>query len=143
MDMQVMEKMDARPSLAGRVAIVTGSTSGIGLGIARALAEAGADVVINGFGDARRDRAAPAPSSSAIPARSVLYNGANLMDPAAAAGLVDDDDRRVRPDRHPRQQCRHPVRQPDRGFPGREMGRDHRAQPVGRVPHHPRRLRAR
>ncbi len=36
--------------LAGRVAVVTGSTSGIGLGIARALAEAGADLVINGLG---------------------------------------------------------------------------------------------
>ncbi len=56
MDAQVLEKLDAAPSLAGRVAIVTGSTSGIGLGVARALAAAGADVVINGFGDPRRDR---------------------------------------------------------------------------------------
>jgi NAD(P)-dependent dehydrogenase (short-subunit alcohol dehydrogenase family) len=38
--------------LKGKVAIVTGSTSGIGLGIARALAAEGADVLINGFGDA-------------------------------------------------------------------------------------------
>jgi 3-hydroxybutyrate dehydrogenase len=37
--------------LKGRVAFVTGSTSGIGLGIARALAAAGADVALNGFGD--------------------------------------------------------------------------------------------
>jgi len=37
--------------LKGKRAVVTGSTSGIGLGIARALAEAGADVVVNGFGD--------------------------------------------------------------------------------------------
>jgi 3-hydroxybutyrate dehydrogenase len=38
-------------SLQGKVALVTGSTSGIGLGIARALAGEGADVMLNGFGD--------------------------------------------------------------------------------------------
>lgn len=38
--------------LSGRVALVTGSTSGIGLGIAKALAGAGADIVLTGFGDA-------------------------------------------------------------------------------------------
>jgi 3-hydroxybutyrate dehydrogenase len=39
-------------NLRGRVALVTGSTSGIGLGIARVLAQAGADIALNGFGDA-------------------------------------------------------------------------------------------
>ena len=39
-------------SLKGKVALVTGSTSGIGLAIARAFAGQGADVCINGFGDA-------------------------------------------------------------------------------------------
>jgi len=38
-------------SLAGKSAVVTGSTSGIGLGIARALAGAGADIMLNGFGE--------------------------------------------------------------------------------------------
>ena len=37
--------------LAGKSAIVTGSTSGIGLGIARRLAAAGANVMVNGLGD--------------------------------------------------------------------------------------------
>ncbi|TJW32632.1 MAG: SDR family NAD(P)-dependent oxidoreductase, partial [Mesorhizobium sp.] len=40
-----------RRPLEGRTAIVTGSTSGIGLGIARALAQNGAAVMLNGFGD--------------------------------------------------------------------------------------------
>lgn len=39
--------------LHGKIALITGSTSGIGLGIARALAAAGADVALNGFGDAQ------------------------------------------------------------------------------------------
>ncbi len=38
-------------SLRGKVALITGSTSGIGLGIAKALAAAGAEIVLNGFGD--------------------------------------------------------------------------------------------
>ena len=38
--------------LEGKVAIVTGSTSGMGIGMAEALAGAGAKVVLNGFGEA-------------------------------------------------------------------------------------------
>ncbi len=38
--------------LNGKSSVVTGSTSGIGLGIAKALARQGADIVLNGFGDA-------------------------------------------------------------------------------------------
>jgi NAD(P)-dependent dehydrogenase (short-subunit alcohol dehydrogenase family) len=43
--------MTVATTLAGKVALVTGSTSGIGLSMIRALAAAGADVALHGFGD--------------------------------------------------------------------------------------------
>src|SRR5262245_52440236 len=50
MNVQLKMDMTGAPMLAGKVARVTGSTSGIGLGIARALAGAGAAIVLNGYG---------------------------------------------------------------------------------------------
>jgi NAD(P)-dependent dehydrogenase (short-subunit alcohol dehydrogenase family) len=48
------ENMTSGGALAGKVSLVTGSTSGIGLGIARALAAAGSEIVLNGFGKPER-----------------------------------------------------------------------------------------
>jgi 3-hydroxybutyrate dehydrogenase len=45
------ENLPTTKALAGRVSLVTGSTSGIGLGIACALAAAGSEIVLNGFGE--------------------------------------------------------------------------------------------
>ena len=59
--------------LAGRRAAVTGSTSGIGLAIAEVLAKAGADVVINGFGDH-----APALAQVGAHGTKVVFVGADL-----------------------------------------------------------------
>ncbi len=73
--------------LAGKTAIVTGSTSGIGLGIARTLAGAGANIVVNGFGD----RAAIEEIVSELRERNnigAVYNDANLADPEAVAAMV-------------------------------------------------------
>jgi 3-hydroxybutyrate dehydrogenase len=74
-------------ALQNRSAVVTGSTSGIGLGIARALATAGANVMLNGFGEAaaienlRCDLAA----NSGV---EVSYHGADVGKPAEVADLI-------------------------------------------------------
>ena len=63
--------------LKGKTALVTGSTSGIGLGIARQLARQGANIVLNGFGDT----AAPRASIEALGVK-VDYHGADMSRPA-------------------------------------------------------------
>jgi 3-hydroxybutyrate dehydrogenase len=89
MDMQVQEQVDAARPLAGKVAVVTGSTSGIGLGIARALAQAGSDVVINGLGKPDEIDRTLADLERDHPESRIVYNGANLMKGEEAAGLVE------------------------------------------------------
>ncbi|GEQ97992.1 3-hydroxybutyrate dehydrogenase [Iodidimonas gelatinilytica] len=73
--------------LHGKTAIITGSTSGIGLGIAKALAHAGAQVVLNGFGDAAEIEKTRAALQSET-GQTVLYNGADMTKPDQIADLV-------------------------------------------------------
>ncbi len=73
-------------SLEGKTAIVTGSTSGIGLGIARALARNGANIVLNGFADEARIAALRAEIE--LHGVQAIYHGADLMQPAQIAQLV-------------------------------------------------------
>ena len=73
--------------LRGKVALVTGSTSGIGLGIAHALAAAGADVVLHGFGDAAEVARLRDALVNEHGVR-VAYDGSDLADPDAVAALV-------------------------------------------------------
>ncbi len=74
-------------SLAKRHAVVTGSTSGIGLAIARALAKEGADVMINGFGDARAIEAERGAIEKEFGVTCV-YNGADVSKGAEVAAMI-------------------------------------------------------
>lgn len=74
--------------LKGKAAIVTGSTSGIGLGIARSLAAAGADIMLNGFGDAAAIEALRAGLEAEFGVR-VAYDDADMAKPDRIRAMVD------------------------------------------------------
>lgn len=79
--------------LKGRTAVVTGSTSGIGLGIARALAAQGCNIMMNGFGEAaeiERERST-VEKEFAVKA---LFNGADLSKGEQCAELIRDAEKR-------------------------------------------------
>jgi 3-hydroxybutyrate dehydrogenase len=70
--------------LTGKIALVTGSTSGIGLGMAKSLAQAGADIVLNGFGD--HDPAMREIQSLGV---KTLFHGADMRKPSDIQNLVE------------------------------------------------------
>jgi 3-hydroxybutyrate dehydrogenase len=69
--------------LKGKTALVTGSTSGIGLGIAKALARQGANIVLNGFGDIEGPKA----EVQALGVK-VAYHGADMSKPAEIEDMM-------------------------------------------------------
>jgi 3-hydroxybutyrate dehydrogenase len=69
--------------LKGKTALVTGSTSGIGLGIAKALARQGANIVLNGFGDVDGPKA-----EIAALGVKVTYHGADMSKPAEIEDMM-------------------------------------------------------
>jgi 3-hydroxybutyrate dehydrogenase len=69
--------------LQGKTALVTGSTSGIGLGIAKALARQGARIVLNGFGEVEA-----AKKEVAALGAEVDYHGADMSKPAEIADMM-------------------------------------------------------
>lgn len=75
--------------LKGKNAVVTGSTSGIGLAMARQFAASGANVVLNGFGDADAIEKTRAGIESEYGVKAVYIN-ADLMDAQATRRFIDD-----------------------------------------------------
>ena len=75
-------------TLRGKVALVTGATSGIGLGVARALAAEGADIMLNGFGDTDQIEKLREGLSKEFSVK-VEYDGADLMKPEQVAAIVE------------------------------------------------------
>jgi 3-hydroxybutyrate dehydrogenase len=75
--------------LAGRTAIVTGSTSGIGLGIARSFAQVGINVVLNGFGNRDEIEATRADIESLFGVKAI-YSSADMSKADDIAGMIAD-----------------------------------------------------
>jgi 3-hydroxybutyrate dehydrogenase len=73
--------------LSGKSAIVTGSTSGIGLGIARGLAAGGANIMLNGFGDPGEIEGIRENIANGHNIK-VLYSAANMADGTEIAGMI-------------------------------------------------------
>jgi 3-hydroxybutyrate dehydrogenase len=81
-------------SLKGKVALVTGSTSGIGLGIANALAGQGVDILLNGFGDVKAIEALRAETAEKFGVR-VAYSPADVTKPEQITAMVAQADREL------------------------------------------------
>ncbi len=79
--------MSLQVSLQGKNAIVTGSTSGIGMGIAKAFAKLGANVLINGLGDAAQIETERASIETEFGVKC-LYSPANMMVGSEVTGMV-------------------------------------------------------
>ena len=74
--------------LRGKCAVVTGSTSGIGLGIARTFAQAGMKIVLNGFGPASEIEALRAEMSRSFGV-AVVYSAADMSKPGEIMKMID------------------------------------------------------
>jgi 3-hydroxybutyrate dehydrogenase len=82
------ENINSQRTLAGKVSLVTGSTSGIGLGIARALAAAGSEIVLNGFGKPEEVADVQAKIVADFKVR-VSFSPADMSKPAAIREMIE------------------------------------------------------
>ena len=117
--------------LTGKVAIVTGGNGGIGLGMARGLAQAGAAIAIVGRNEAKSVAAVAELTRCGAKAISVI---ADVTDKAAVDAMVGAGRTRPRADRHPRQQCRHQYPQAAADARSRRMEQRDPDQPHQRLP---------
>ncbi|WP_304700531.1 SDR family NAD(P)-dependent oxidoreductase, partial [Phenylobacterium sp.] len=85
--MRLRPPKDARMILKSKSAVVTGSTSGIGLAIARALAAEGANVLINGFGTPEAIETERAGIEAEFGVRAI-YSPADMTKPAEIAAMI-------------------------------------------------------
>jgi 3-hydroxybutyrate dehydrogenase len=81
--------MNGNAELRGKSAIVTGSTSGIGLGIARAFAAAGATVMLNGFGDKSEIEKTRSELARTYDVQAA-FSAADMSKPAEITKMVED-----------------------------------------------------
>jgi 3-hydroxybutyrate dehydrogenase len=80
--------MTAAQPLKDKVSLITGSTSGIGLGIARALAGAGSSIILNGFGKPEEIEATKDGVAKDFGVQ-VDYSGADMSNPASIAEMIE------------------------------------------------------
>ena len=124
-------------TLKGKTAVVTGSTSGIGHGIALALAKDGANIVVNGLGTEKDNEKAIRRGRTTLGTR-VAFDPANMLRHNQIAEMIakaeqDFGSVDILVNNAGIQHVR-----PGRGVPHRAVGRHHRHQPDLGVPHHAR-----
>ena len=123
-----MQNFFTAESFAGRVALVTGATRGIGRAVAMALAECGAKVIGTATSEAG---AAQISEVLGDKGRGIVLN---VTDAEASKAAVDAIVAEFRPHRHSRQQRRHHPRYACHAFVRRSLGRRDRNQSYGRLP---------
>ncbi|MBI1300807.1 MAG: 3-hydroxybutyrate dehydrogenase [Alphaproteobacteria bacterium] len=84
--------MNIQGDVKGKTAIITGSTSGIGLGIAKGMADAGINIVMNGFGDSEEIEK----NRKDLEKRGVqaIYNGADMTKPHEIVKMVEEAEKK-------------------------------------------------
>ena len=117
--------------LGGKIALVTGSTSGLGQAIAKGLGEAGATIIVNGRNQERLASTVADFQKAGLKAHAYSFDVTPF---AAVKESVERIETRSRADRHPRQQCRHPAARAAARGAGGNVGRGDPAQPHQRLP---------